>query len=94
MKDDMVIELKDDTRESRNTIMIENVGINGIDFEAELEFWPIQHPSEPSHEDRPVQCPMPRSSHLIKVSLFPYVHELYAKMSPKSMVLCLALLFV
>ena len=84
MKDDMVIELKDDTRESRNTIMIENVGINGIDFEAEFEFWPIQHPSEPSHEDRPVQCPMPHSSHLIKVSLLPYVHELYAKMSQKA----------
>ncbi|KAI3818359.1 hypothetical protein L1987_12164 [Smallanthus sonchifolius] len=45
--------------------MTENVGIEGFDLEPEFDFWPIQHPTEPSHEDRPVQCPMPHSSHLI-----------------------------
>ncbi|KAJ0462166.1 hypothetical protein HanHA89_Chr16g0680451 [Helianthus annuus] len=66
MKEGVVIQLKDDSRESINNMMIENVGVNGFDFDTEFDFWPIQHPTEPSHEDRPVQCPMPHSSHLIK----------------------------
>ncbi|KAJ0439770.1 hypothetical protein HanHA300_Chr16g0629151 [Helianthus annuus] len=70
MKEGVVIQLKDDSRESINNMMIENVGVNGFDFDTEFDFWPIQHPTEPSHEDRPVQCPMPHSSHLIKVNLF------------------------
>ncbi|KAF5757394.1 hypothetical protein HanRHA438_Chr17g0836501 [Helianthus annuus] len=71
MKEGVVIQLKDDSREDQNNMMIENVGIKGIDIEPcfdlepEFDFWPIQHPTEPSHEDRPVQCPMPHSSHLI-----------------------------
>ncbi|KAJ0435787.1 hypothetical protein HanIR_Chr17g0897231 [Helianthus annuus] len=71
MKEGVVIQLKDDSREDQNNMMIENVGIKGIeiepcfDLEPEFDFWPIQHPTEPSHEDRPVQCPMPHSSHLI-----------------------------
>ncbi|KAI3671874.1 hypothetical protein L1987_87071 [Smallanthus sonchifolius] len=56
MKERRVVQMKDDTRESRN---------NGFDLETEFDFGPIQHPTEPSHEDRPVQCPMPHSSHLI-----------------------------
>ncbi|KAL7604849.1 hypothetical protein Lser_V15G15295 [Lactuca serriola] len=50
MKEGVVVQLKDDT---------------GFDLEPEFEFWPVQHPTEPSHEDRPVQCPIPHSSHLI-----------------------------
>ncbi|KAI3796271.1 hypothetical protein L1987_38938 [Smallanthus sonchifolius] len=65
MKEGMVVQMKDDTRESSNNLKIENVEINGFDLETEFDFWPIQHPTEPSHEDRPVQCPMPHSSHLI-----------------------------
>ncbi|XP_024988402.1 uncharacterized protein LOC112523154 [Cynara cardunculus var. scolymus] len=57
-----VVQLKD---ESISNGMIENVGVNGFDFKTEFEFWPIQHPTEPSHEDRPVQCPMSHSSPLI-----------------------------
>ncbi|XP_076945678.1 uncharacterized protein LOC143616855 [Bidens hawaiensis] len=66
MKEGVVIQLKQDTRESSSNSMIENMEVNGFDLEPEFDFWPIQHPSEPSHEDRPVQCPMPHSSHLIK----------------------------
>ncbi|KAI7748982.1 hypothetical protein M8C21_033899 [Ambrosia artemisiifolia] len=66
MKEGVVVQLKDDRREGRNNFMIENVGINGFDLDTELDFWPIQHPTEPSYEDRPVQCPMPHSSRLIK----------------------------
>ncbi|KAI3719887.1 hypothetical protein L6452_20792 [Arctium lappa] len=62
MKEGMMVQLKD---ESISNGMIENVGVNGFDFETEFEFWPIQHPTEPSHEDRPVQCPMSHSSPLI-----------------------------
>lgn len=58
MKDGVVIHLKDDNTEFLNN--------NGFDLETEFEFWPVQHPTEPSHEDRPVQCPIPHSSHLIK----------------------------
>ncbi|KAI7727135.1 hypothetical protein M8C21_008087 [Ambrosia artemisiifolia] len=71
MKEGVVIQLTDDNREDRNNMMIENVGIKGFDLEPgfdiepEYDFWPIQHPTEPSHEDRPVECPMPPSSHLI-----------------------------
>ncbi|KAL4586475.1 hypothetical protein LXL04_011111 [Taraxacum kok-saghyz] len=57
MKEGVVVQLNDDVKEmSRN---------NGFDLETEFEFWPVQHPTEPSHEDRPVQCPIPHSSHLI-----------------------------
>ncbi|XP_076953626.1 uncharacterized protein LOC143627757 isoform X2 [Bidens hawaiensis] len=65
MKEAEVIQLKDDNRENRNNLMTENVGIKSFDLEPELDFYPIQHPTEPSHEDRPVQCPMPHSSNLI-----------------------------
>ncbi|GAA0147493.1 hypothetical protein Leryth_002924 [Lithospermum erythrorhizon] len=30
--------------------------------ESEFEFWPLEHPTEPSEEDKPVKCPMPYSS--------------------------------
>lgn len=70
MKEEVVVNLKDDSRESRNNGMIENVEIKGLDFETEFDFWPIQHPTEPSREDRPVQCPMPHSSQLSNVSVF------------------------
>nr|XP_043626690.1 uncharacterized protein LOC122598155 isoform X2 [Erigeron canadensis] len=65
MKEGMMVQKKDEIRGSRNNETIENVRTSGFDFETEFEFWPIQHPSEPSHEDRPVECPMPHSSHLI-----------------------------
>lgn len=69
MKEGVVVQLKDDIIEIKNSEMVENVGINGFDLETEFDFCPIQHPTEPSHEDRPVQCPMPHSSHLINVRL-------------------------
>lgn len=25
----------------------------------DFEIWPVEHPSEPPEEDRPVKCPMP-----------------------------------
>ncbi|XP_076936740.1 uncharacterized protein LOC143604022 isoform X1 [Bidens hawaiensis] len=65
MKEEEMIQLKDDSRENRNNLMIENVGIKSFDLEPEYDFYPIQHPTEPSQEDRPVQCPMPQSSNLI-----------------------------
>ncbi|XP_043720271.1 uncharacterized protein LOC122667876 isoform X2 [Telopea speciosissima] len=34
----------------------------GHGLELDLEFKPIEHPVEPSDEDRPVKCPMPGSS--------------------------------
>ncbi|KAL8227693.1 hypothetical protein R6Q57_015277 [Mikania cordata] len=65
MKEEVIVQLKDDSRETRNNLMIENVGVNCFDLETEFDFWPIQHPTEPSHEDGPVQCPMPHSSRQI-----------------------------
>ncbi|KAK1412094.1 hypothetical protein QVD17_33077 [Tagetes erecta] len=65
MKEGMVVQLKEDTEENRNNLMIEDVGMMVFDLEPEFDFSPIQHPTEPSHEDRPVQCPMPHSSHFI-----------------------------
>ncbi|KAJ9563507.1 hypothetical protein OSB04_008667 [Centaurea solstitialis] len=62
MKEGVVAQLKDG---SISNGMIENVGVNGFDFEPEFEFWPIQHPSEPSHEDRPIECPISHSSPVI-----------------------------
>lgn len=41
---------------------------NGV--EGEVEFWPIEHPVEPSDEDRPVKCPIPHSS-VINVRILP-----------------------
>ena len=38
--------------------------------ECEFEFWPIEHPTEPLDEDRPLKCPMPHSPSLTNVSLF------------------------
>lgn len=35
----------------------------------DFEFWPIEHPSEPPDEDRPLKCPMPDSS-VINVSIY------------------------
>ncbi|XP_019176632.1 PREDICTED: uncharacterized protein LOC109171970 [Ipomoea nil] len=29
-------------------------------------FWPVQHPTEPLEEDRPIICPMPYSSSVLK----------------------------
>ncbi|KAL3751120.1 uncharacterized protein LOC104433009 [Eucalyptus grandis] len=28
------------------------------EVELEIEFWPLEHPTEPPDEDQPVQCPM------------------------------------
>ncbi|XP_071736309.1 uncharacterized protein [Rutidosis leptorrhynchoides] len=64
MKEDLVLKLNDERRESRSNVTIENSDINGFDFDTEFDFWPIQHPTEPSREDRPVECPMPHSSRL------------------------------
>lgn len=72
MKEEVMVQLNDDSRENTNNLMIKNVGINSFDLVTDFDFWPIQHPTEPSHEDRPVQCPMPHSSSLINVSLSPY----------------------
>lgn len=39
--------------------------VQAVDF----EIWPVEHPSEPPDEDRPVKCPMPAdSSSVINVS--------------------------
>ncbi|KAK9074454.1 hypothetical protein SSX86_007052 [Deinandra increscens subsp. villosa] len=65
MKERVVIQLTDDRRDVKNNLMIENMGINGFDLEPVFDFGPIQHPTEPSNEDRPVQCPIPNSSHVI-----------------------------
>lgn len=43
--------------------------------EGEVEFWPIEHPMEPSDEDRPVKCPMPDSS-VINVRILPLPYML------------------
>ncbi|CAI9761932.1 unnamed protein product [Fraxinus pennsylvanica] len=37
--------------------------------ESSFEFWPVQHPSEPPEEDRPVECPMPAGSSVINASI-------------------------
>ncbi|KAK1425493.1 hypothetical protein QVD17_20845 [Tagetes erecta] len=65
MKEEGMVQPKIDSRENTNNLMIKNVGINSFDLVTDFDFWPIQHPTEPSHEDRPVQCPMPHSSNLI-----------------------------
>ncbi|KAM7487821.1 hypothetical protein LguiB_025305 [Lonicera macranthoides] len=33
-------------------------------IECEFEFWPIEHPTEPLDEDRPLKCPMSHSPSL------------------------------
>lgn len=35
----------------------------------DIQFWPIQHPMEPSYQDNPVKCPLPDSSSVLNVSL-------------------------
>lgn len=39
--------------------------------ELEIEFWPLEHPTEPPDEDQPVKCPM-LSTSAIAVSM---LHE-------------------
>ncbi|GLT96821.1 hypothetical protein SLE2022_144190 [Rubroshorea leprosula] len=38
---------------------------NGIEFDLDVEFWPVEHPMEPPDEDRPVKCPIPTASSVI-----------------------------
>ncbi|KAI3431191.1 uncharacterized protein J3R85_007919 [Psidium guajava] len=40
------------------------------EVELEIEFWPLEHPTEPPDEDQPVECPM-LSTSAIPVSLLP-----------------------
>lgn len=40
---------------------------NGIEFDLDVEFWPVEHPMEPPDEDRPVKCPIPTASSVINV---------------------------
>ena len=37
--------------------------------EKSTDFFPVEHPVEPTDEDRPVKCPMPESS-VINVSIY------------------------
>ncbi|KAK9074455.1 hypothetical protein SSX86_007053 [Deinandra increscens subsp. villosa] len=64
MKED-TMQLKDECGGTKNNLMIEDLGSKGLDLEPELDFGPIQHPIEPSHEDRPIKFPMPHSFYLI-----------------------------
>ncbi|KAG6599867.1 uncharacterized protein LOC111482932 [Cucurbita maxima] len=40
-------------------------GMEAQVVEVDMEFWPLQHPTEPDDEDRPVVCPMPNSSSIL-----------------------------
>ncbi|KAL2509746.1 uncharacterized protein Fot_33393 [Forsythia ovata] len=42
-----------------------SMDFHGNGEESSFEFWPVQHPSEPPEEDRPVECPMPADSSVI-----------------------------
>ncbi|XP_031121841.1 uncharacterized protein LOC116024941 [Ipomoea triloba] len=44
---------------------VESNGDDGSLSEANT-FWPVQHPTEPLEEDRPIICPMPYSSSVLK----------------------------
>ncbi|CAI9779150.1 unnamed protein product [Fraxinus pennsylvanica] len=42
-----------------------SIDFHGNGEESSFEFWPVQHPSEPPEEDRPIECPMPADSSVI-----------------------------
>ena len=64
-----MIEETIDTPE-RDGMDVRSHGVEGD----QVEFWPIEHPMEPSDEDRPVKCPMPHSSVInVRALLLPFL---------------------